>query len=128
MYDIDSRSDLVTLMELFYSKALADDVIGYFFTEVAPLNMETHLPLIVSFWESVVFDKTGYKGNVMQVHQHIHQLAAFRDQHFVRWVELFKQTVTELYSGENAEKIKQRAESIATVMRIKLVHSGIEKK
>ena len=123
--DIANREDILHLMQSFYKKALTDDVIGYFFTEVAPLNMETHMPLIVDFWETVVFGKAQYKGNVLQVHQHIHQLSAFREAHFTRWVLLFTQTVNEMYEGANAEMIKQRAESVATVMRIKLLHSGI---
>ena len=122
MHDIDNREDILHLMESFYEKALKDGVIGYFFTEVAPLNMEIHMPLIVDFWETVLFDKAIYKSNVLQVHQHIHKLSAFRAEHFTRWVSLFAQTVNELYSGEKAEMAKQRAESIATIMKIKSIH------
>lgn len=125
MPDIETRSDVEILMTRFYSKALADELIGFFFTEVAPLNMETHMPLIVDFWETIVFGKAAYKGNVLQVHQHIHQLSAFREEHFARWVSLFQQTVNELFDGNHAELVKQRAESIATVMKIKLLHGGI---
>jgi len=128
MKDIENRQDIKKLMESFYSKALIDETIGYFFTEVVPLNMETHMPLIVDFWETIVFGKAKYKGNVFEVHHHIHQLSAFKEEHFARWVILFQQTVNELYSGNNAELVKQRAESIATIMRIKLLHSGISSK
>ncbi len=128
MKDIKTRNDIQTLLESFYHKALTDELISFFFTEVAPLHMETHMPLIVDFWETVVFGVAKYKGNVLQVHQHIHQLSAFKTEHFARWVVLFQQTVNELYAGSNAEMVKQRAESIATVMRIKLLHSGIELK
>ncbi len=125
MNDIESRADLEKLMVSFYGKALKDDVIGFFFTEVVALNMDTHMPIIVDFWETVVFNKTKYHGNTFGVHEHIHQLSAFRDEHFLRWVSLFKQTVDALFEGDKAALIKQRAESIATVMRIKLVHGGI---
>ena len=128
MGDITNRQDILHLMESFYERALKDEVIGYFFTEVAPLHMDIHMPLIVDFWETVLFDKAIYKGNVLQVHQHIHQLSAFRAEHFTRWVLLFKQTVNELYSGENAEMAKQRSESLATIMKIKTIHSGLERK
>jgi hemoglobin len=128
MKDIETRKDIETLMNSFYSKALTDEIIGYFFTEVAPLNMAVHMPLIVDFWETVLLGKAAYKGNVMQVHQHIHHLSTFKEAHFERWVSLFHQTVNELYSGDHAELAKQRAESIATLMRIKLLHSGISNK
>lgn len=125
MKEIENRGDLQVLMEAFYRKALTDDLIGYFFTEIAPLNMETHIPLIVDFWETVVFGLAKYKGNVMAVHQQIHDKSAFKKEHFDRWVLLFQQTVDELYTGNNAELVKQRAASVATVMQIKLLHAGI---
>ncbi len=123
MKDIENRQDLEALMVSFYSVAIIDEVIGHFFTKVVPLDLDKHIPLITDFWETVIFDKAAYRGNVFGVHENIHTLFAFEDKHFERWVALFKQTVDELFSGSNAEKIKQRGESIATVMRIKLVHS-----
>jgi len=125
MRDIDNKADIEALMKAFYAKAIYDGVIGHYFTEVVVLNLEKHLPVICNFWDSVVFNQTGYQGNVMQVHQHLHCLSAFTSEHFKQWVFLFKQTVDEHFEGDNSEKIKQRAESIATVMNIKLVHSGI---
>jgi hemoglobin len=125
MNDITTRQDIQTLMESFYGKALTDEVIGYFFTEVAPLNMEVHMPLIVDFWETIIFGEAKYKGNVLEVHRQIHELSAFKEEHFTRWVKLFQQTVNELYTGDHAELLKQRAESIATVMKLKLLHPDI---
>jgi hemoglobin len=125
MIDIRNREDIVLLLEKFYSKALSDATIGYFFTEVVPLNMETHIPLITDFWETVLFGKAAYKGNVMKMHQHIHELSPFNDEHFKRWAQLFIETVDEMYEGDIATTAKQRAESVATLMRIKLLHGGI---
>ena len=127
MKDIESREDLVMLLDRFYEKAMVDELIGHFFTEVAPLNLATHIPLIVDFWETILFDKAQYRGNVMDVHQHLHQLFAFKAEHFARWVLLFQQTIDGLFSGEKAERAKQRGASIATVLQIKLLHPGIHK-
>jgi hemoglobin len=121
MRDIETTEDIELLMHAFYAKAMIDPLIGHYFTEVAPLDLETHIPVITRFWESVVFDKNGYQGNVMQIHKHIHEKSAFQDIHFQRWLTLFTATVDELFAGDKAFLIKQRAESIATVMRIKLV-------
>lgn len=41
---------------------------------------------------------------------------------FQQWIHLFNETVDELYQGEKAELIKKRAQSIATVMQIKLIN------
>ncbi len=120
--NIESRADLEMLLARFYERALADELIGHFFKEVVPLHLPTHLPLIVDFWESVVFGARGYSKNVMAIHQHIHHLAPISKLHLDRWVHLFSATVEEGFSGTNAVLIVQRARSIATMMDIKLNH------
>ena len=36
--DILNREDLLLLMDRFYSKAMTDQSIGHYFTEIVPLN------------------------------------------------------------------------------------------
>jgi hemoglobin len=124
MADIETREDIIRLLDVFYQKATIDPVIGYFFTEVVPLDMEVHIPVIADFWETVLFGRAAYKGNVLDIHKHIHQLSAFKEEHFVRWVSLFKQTIDEMFSGDTCELAKQRADSIATIMKIKTIYGG----
>jgi hemoglobin len=125
MPDIETREDIIQLLDSFYQKATIDPVIGYFFTEVVPLDMEVHIPVIADFWETVLFGKAVYKGNVLDIHKHIHQLSAFREEHFVRWVSLFKETLDEMFSGDRTELARQRADSIATIMKIKTIYGGV---
>jgi hemoglobin len=122
--DIMNREDLLLLMDKFYSKALTDASIGKYFTEVVQLNLEKHIPHITDFWETILFDTGKYFGNTMKVHEDLHEKSSFVSEHFNRWIALFKETVDEHFEGNNAEKIKQRAVSIATVMNIKMVHGG----
>ena len=123
--DIENRDDIVELLWTFYKRAFQDELIGGFFTEVVPLDLPTHVPVIADFWEAVVFNKQGYRKNVMEVHRHIHQLSAIKKEHLERWVQLFTGTIDELFAGTRAVLMKQRAQSIATLMDIKLNHSGI---
>jgi len=125
--DIENREDLVLLLNSFYQKAFKDDLIGRFFTQVVPLDLNTHIPIIADFWESVVFGSRGYRKNVMEVHRHIHQLSSIKKEHLDQWIKLFSGTVDELFEGEKAILIKQRAKSIATLMDIKLNHNPIDK-
>ena len=120
--DIESRADLELVLGRFYDKALADEEIGIFFTEVVPLHLPTHLPHILDFWESVVFTTRGYSKDVMGLHRHIHNLAPISKAHLDRWYHLFSTTVAELFSGKNATLMMQRARSIATMMDMKLNH------
>ena len=122
--DILNREDLLLLMDRFYSKAMTDQSIGHYFTEIVPLNLQKHIPVITDFWETILFDTGKYFGNTMKVHEDLHERSPFKSEHFNRWMAMFKETVDENFQGNNAEKIKQRAISIATVMNIKMVHGG----
>lgn len=120
--DIENRDDIEQLMRAFYAKAIPDPVIGHYFTEVIQMDLEKHLPVIIDFWETVLFGIAKYKSNAIAVHQHLHTKSAFEDKHFERWVSLFQATVDDLFEGEKATLAKQRALSIATVMKIKTIH------
>lgn len=120
--DIENREDIEKLMRVFYTKAIPDEIIGHYFTEVIQMDLEQHLPVIIDFWETVLFGVARYKSNAIAVHQQLHAKSAFTDQHFERWVNLFQSTIDELFSGDKAELAKQRALSIATVMKIKTIH------
>ncbi|MDQ3682441.1 MAG: group III truncated hemoglobin [Bacteroidota bacterium] len=128
MKDIESRSDIETVLVSFYQKAFTDNLIGRFFTEVVPLDLTTHLPVITDFWEALIFSTHSYRKNVMQIHQHIHHLSVIKKEHLDRWVNLFITTVDKFFEGEKANLMKQRAVSIASLMDIKLNHSLINKK
>jgi hemoglobin len=120
--DIKNRTDIELLVNSFYDKVKQNPVIGHFFSEVIPVNWEKHLPTMYDFWENIVFASGGYSGNPMIAHKKVHGLHAFSKSDFQEWLRIFKQTVDDLFEGEKAELIKQRAESIATVMQLKIIH------
>ncbi|MCZ0211571.1 group III truncated hemoglobin, partial [Streptomyces sp. UMAF16] len=74
---------------------------------------------------SVLFETPVYKGNAVAVHQHLHELAPFTKAHFNQWLLLFNQTTDQLFSGNMAEKIKQRAQSIATIISLKTIYKWL---
>jgi hemoglobin len=98
----------------------ADETIGYLFNEVAQVNWEQHLPRMYDFWENILFQTGSFKGNPMAAHVQLHQKSPLSAAHFDRWQQLFIATVDELFEGDMAELIKQRALSIATMIRIKV--------
>jgi hemoglobin len=122
--DIRNREDIAALVNAFYDKVKVNQTIGHFFTDVVNVNWEKHLPKMYDFWEGIVFGAPGYSGNPINVHKSVHALHAFSKTDFEEWMKLFKQTVDEMYEGENAELIKQRALSIATVMQLKVIHNN----
>ena len=118
--DIANRTDIERLVDLFYEKVKSDETIGYFFTDVVKVNWIQHLPIMYDFWENAVFYSGSYNGNPMLQHTAIHSISPFTMKHFQQWNQLFNDSVDELFEGEKASLIKQRAQSIATVMQIKI--------
>ncbi len=122
--DIRNREDIAALVNAFYDKVRVNSQIGHFFNDVVKVKWETHLPKMYDFWEGIVFGGSGYSGNPMNTHKEVHALHALSKTDFEEWLKLFKQTADEMYEGEKAELIKQRAVSIATVMQLKVIHSN----
>ncbi|MDZ4796208.1 MAG: group III truncated hemoglobin [Bacteroidota bacterium] len=118
--DIENRSDLLQLMQGFYKKLLSDLSISYLFTDIAKIDLDHHLPILVDFWDSLLFQSDTYHKNAMQPHLVLHQKSPLTKEHFTTWLRYFKETVDELFAGTNAFIIKERATSIATVMQIKI--------
>ncbi len=114
--DIENRVDIDRLMQSFYERALIDEVIGYIFTDVAHLDLNSHLPIIGDFWEAMLFRTGDYAArgrNPMEVHRQLHLKSAFKPIHFSRWLEMFVSCVDEQFTGPRAEFIKIRAHAIA---------------
>lgn len=118
--DIENRDDLLQLMQSFYKKLLADNSISYLFTDVSKIDLDHHFPVLVDFWDTVLFQSGTYQKNAMQPHIALHQKSRLLKHHFETWLRYFKESVDELFDGQNAFVIKERATSIATVMQIKI--------
>lgn len=118
--DIVSRKDIELLVDEFYKKVKQDETIGFIFTDIAGVNWEKHLPVMYDFFENMLFYTGSYTGNPMELHKHINRLFPLTKEHFNQWNSLFSQTVDELFKGETAKLVKQRALSISAVMQIKI--------
>ena len=120
MKDIESRQDLEVLLTAFYNRLLADPAISHIFTDVAKIDLQSHLPHIVDFWQHSLFYTGSYRKNVMQIHLDLNSKERLTDAHFETWLHHLTTTADSLFRGETTEKLKTRAQSIATVMKIKI--------
>jgi hemoglobin len=120
MKDIETQDDLYFLVDHFYQKLLSDSSISYLFTEVVKIKLEEHLPILVTFWSQAIFDTGGYFNNLTKIHLDINQKEKLTPELFTIWLNHFNATVDENFIGNNAEKIKTQALSLATVMQIKI--------
>lgn len=117
--DIAGRKDIEMLINTFYEKVRSNPLISHYFTHI---DWDHHLPIMYQFWENILFYTGGYNGNPMQIHHRLHQRDPLDKESFQEWLKLFNETVDTLFSGDNAELIKQRALSIATIMQIKILY------
>ena len=112
--DIETDADVRAVVHAFYRDIEADPTLGPFF---AGLDWSEHLPRMVSFWSSVVFQTGAYRGRPFAPHARMPGLGRER---FARWVGRFHQTVDGLFVGPWADGMKARAEQIAGVFQVKL--------
>ncbi len=108
--DIETRADLEFLLSEFYKIATEDAQIGHHFDG---LDLAAHLPVIVDFWEKILFGKPVYFGNPLQLHKKLNALSPLTLEQFRRWTEIFSRTVDASFAGAQAENAKLRARMIA---------------
>ncbi|MEO9483435.1 MAG: group III truncated hemoglobin [Ekhidna sp.] len=121
MRDIETSEDLHELVSSFYSQAKTDEMLGPIFHQFVD-DWEPHIQKVASFWEATLFSSGSYKGNPLALHLEVDKTVhhSLEQEHFNKWVDIWHQTTDTLFSGENAEKAKQRASNIANIMFIKI--------
>jgi hemoglobin len=118
--DLATRSDVAVLLQRFYGQVLDDDLLAQPFTEIRLHGLDSHLPVMCDFWETVLFGAGLYRGRAVRAHQPVHDRHALTTRHFVRWLELWKTAVDQMYRGPVAEHAKTQAVRIARAMHRRL--------
>ncbi|WP_100611358.1 group III truncated hemoglobin [Confluentibacter lentus] len=119
--DIKTREDVFLLVSSFYDKVRKDTVLGPFFNDVIT-DWDAHLERLTTFWESSLFLKTKYLGNPLEAHVKVDQENnnMITELHFGLWINLWFQTIDELFEGDYAENAKQRARKMGTFLYLKI--------
>jgi hemoglobin len=119
--DIKTRDDVYLLVSSFYEKVKKDSVLGRFFNE-AITDWETHLQHLTTFWESSLFLKTKYLGNPLETHIKVDKENnnSINELHFGLWLNLWFQTIDELFEGDYADNAKHRARKMGTFLYLKI--------
>jgi hemoglobin len=122
--DIKTREDVFLLVSTFYNKVRKDDLLAPFFNE-AIKDWDEHLNRLTTFWESNLFFKTKYLGNPLDVHVKVdhENNHSISELHFGIWLNLWFQTIDELFAGDNAENAKRRARKMSTFLYLKIFES-----
>jgi len=123
--DIHSRDDLMLVVRDFYSLLFQSDELKDFFEDFKDQEvLDQHLETLVDFWDNTLFYSGSYKKNAMKPHIELHEKKSIHTDHFNEWLSLLTKAIDKNFAGDNTQTMKNRALSIATVMKIKL---GLEK-
>ena len=118
--DLSGRAEIEKLVNAFYDRVRADELLGHIIDAVARTNWTAHLPKMYAFWETVLFRSGGYTGNPLAAHAKLVPLTDMGRDKFDRWLALFRSTVDDLFEGEHAEHIKNCAADMANVIHGKI--------
>ncbi|MBK8516742.1 MAG: group III truncated hemoglobin [Saprospiraceae bacterium] len=118
--DIESKEDIILLVNTFYDSVKENKTIGYIFSDVAKINWETHLPKMYSFWASVLLAEQSYTANPMIKHIALSKITPMTETEFNEWLLLFTKTVDDLFAGQIASDAKFKAGNIARLMLHKI--------
>lgn len=119
--DIKTREDVYMLVSSFYKKVRQDELLAPFFNDVIK-DWDEHLERLTTFWESSLFLKTKYLGDPLTAHvkvdeSHNHSID---NLHFGVWLNLWYQTIDDLFEGDYAENAKRRARKMGTFLYLKI--------
>ena len=119
--DITTRADVVRLVDSFYDRVRADDLLGPIFDTVARTDWAVHLPKMYDFWSTVVLRTRRYAGRPLDAHQRLPGLTA---AHFARWLDLWRHTVARVVPEAARHSFVIPAERMAANMSAALLRGG----
>lgn len=119
--DIKSKQDVYLLVSSFYIKVRKDPVLAPFFNN-AIKDWDAHLENLTTFWEASLFLKTKYTGNPLKAHVKVDQdnNNLISELHFGLWLNLWFETINELFEGNCAQNAKHRARKMGTFLYLKI--------
>jgi hemoglobin len=101
-----NEESIATLVDRFYAKVREDALLGPVFNGAIGDHWLEHLATLTNFWTSVLLASGRYKGNPMMAHLAIPQMD---QQHFSRWIELWRETTTEVFGPELSQALVAKA-------------------
>ncbi|HEX7342127.1 MAG TPA: group III truncated hemoglobin [Rhodanobacteraceae bacterium] len=109
------EAHIATLVDCFYDKVRADDLIGPVFNAVVA-DWDEHKRLLTRFWCSVALRAGTYRGNPLGKHMPL----SIGREHFTRWLDLWHATVPEIMDTDAAAVMLDYADRIGQGMRMGL--------
>jgi len=122
--EITSRSDIKLLVETFYGKIRVHPILGPIFNGIIT-DWSTHLELLTDFWETQLLFERKYWGNPLAAHQEVDKKMdhTMKSEHFGQWLNLWFETLDQLFQGETVQIAKNRARKMSTMLYLNIFES-----
>lgn len=117
MKNLTNRDDVSLLVNTFYRKIRANELLGPIFNaHIAEHEWPAHLEKLTDFWETKIFGIPKFKGNPTLKHTRVDQNLnnTIAPKHFEEWLRLWFETIDELFEGSLAERAKNAARKMGT--------------
>lgn len=114
---IENRDDVSLLVNTFYAKIRKDELLGPIFNGHIPNEKwPEHLSTLTDFWETNLFGVAKFKGNPSAKHINVDANLnhTIEQTHFGKWLQLWFETINELFEGDLALKAKESARKMST--------------
>ena len=113
------RAFIGRLVRDFYGQVRADPRLGPIFAGEIGQAWEPHLEKMTDFWCSVILRNGAYDGRPVPAHMKLKQV---RPEDFDIWLGLFRQTVSQACEPALAAVFIERAERIATSLKLAMFY------
>lgn len=117
MNTINNREDISQLVHTFYSKIRKNELLGPIFNRhISEEQWPEHLKKLTDFWETNLFGIAKFKGSPSAKHITVDENMnhTIEQIHFGVWLQLWFETIDQLFEGELAAKAKQSARKMST--------------
>jgi len=122
--DITNLEDIQLMVNTFYSNVRKDELIGSIFNKKIGDRWTEHLEKMYRFWQTILLEEHTYSGSPFPPHKQL----PVEKKHFARWMEIFTETVDNLFEGPLAEEAKLRGRSMAEIFNHKIEYFRHEAK
>ena len=123
-YDVICKEGIDRLMDIFYAKIRVDkNGVGEIFNNAVGVSDEEwnrHKRKIANFWQGMLLGEGDYSDAPLKAHL---DLPSFPREYFKIWLDLFDESLKQVFSDAIASEILQRAQMIAQRFQFMLYES-----
>ena len=117
MTKITNRDDVSLLVHTFYDKIRQHELLGPIFNgHITEEQWPAHLSKLTDFWESNLFGVRTFRGSPSKAHVNVDKNLnhTISQNHLAQWLQLWFETINELFEGELADRAKEMARRMST--------------